>query len=156
MNRSWNRQKAISTEIAFLISNSVSRRKCGEDSWRKHDNLALDLLSKLRNGFFLTYDDLTASYVIIRHNIRTYRSDGVVAVIMSKQNAEAQLKKFEDFQDSSDRHEGWRYFIEKANLKAGANPAEATQQRQDQLEERELKAMQETDPPDSSSLRRQR
>jgi hypothetical protein len=79
-----------------------------------------------------------------------------VAVIGNKQGAEMQLKKFEDFQDSADRHEGWRYFIEMANLKAGANPAEATQQRQDQLEERELKAMQETDPLNFPPPRRQR
>ena len=71
----------------------------------------------------------------------------MIAVIRGKQNAESDLKKFEDAQDSSDRHEGWRYFIEKTNLKAGTNPAEATQHRQAELEGRELKALRETKPP---------
>jgi hypothetical protein len=82
-------------------------------------------LGKLRNGLFLTRDDVTASYAIIRHNIRTYRSAGVVAGVRGKQSAESELKKFEDSQDSSDRREGWRYFIEKTDLKAETDPAEA-------------------------------
>jgi len=93
-------------------------------------------------------DDNSASYAIIRHNIRTYRSAGVIAVIRGKQNAESELKKFEDSQDSSDRHEGWRYFIEKIALKAGTDPAAATQHRQAELEGRELKAQRETETPD--------
>ena len=36
----------------------------------------------------------------------------------------------EDSQEPSDRHEGWRYFLEKADLKAGTDPIEATQKRQ--------------------------
>jgi hypothetical protein len=102
---------------------------------------------RLRNGFLLTRDDLTASYVIIRHNIRTYRSDGVVAVVRGKQSAESELKKFEDSQDSSDRHEGWRYLLDQTDLKPGTDPAEATQHRQAELEARELKASQETKTP---------
>ena len=107
------------------------------------------------NGPFLTRDDLSASYAIIRHNVRTYRSAGVIAVLRGKQNAESELKKFEDSQDSSDRHEGWRYFIEKTELKAGTDPAEATQHRQNELEGRESDAQQEQEsktpnfrPPD--------
>jgi hypothetical protein len=100
-------------------------------------------------GFSLTRDDFTASYAIIRHNIRTYRSAGVLAVVRGKQSAESVLKKFEDSQDSSDRHEGWRYFIEKSNLKAGTDPAEATQRRQAKLEGRESKALRETKTPNS-------
>lgn len=71
----------------------------------------------------------------------------MVAVIGGRHNAESELKKFEDSQDSSDRHEGWRYFIEKTNLKAGTDPAEATQRRQAELEGRESKALQEPKPP---------
>jgi hypothetical protein len=67
----------------------------------------------------------------------------VVAVVRGKHSAESELKKFEDFQDSLDRHEGWRYFIEKTNLKAGTDPAEATQRRQAELEGRESKALRE-------------
>jgi hypothetical protein len=33
-------------------------------------------------------------------------------VIGGKHQAELELKKFEDAQDSSDRHEGWRYLID--------------------------------------------
>jgi hypothetical protein len=95
----------------------------------------------------LTRDDLTASYAIIRHNVRTYRSAGVLVVVKGKQKAESELKKFEDSQDSSDRHEGWRYFIEKTDVKAGTDPTEATEQRQGQLERRESKALEETKPP---------
>jgi hypothetical protein len=80
----------------------------------------------------------------------------VVAVIKSKQNAELQLKKFEDSQDSSDRHEGWRYFIEKIDLKAGTDPAEATLHRQAELEGRESDALQETKAPNFPSSDRQR
>lgn len=105
------------------------------------------------NGFPLTRDDLTSSYAIIRYNIRTYRSAGVVAVVGSRLNAESELKKFEDSQDSSDRHEGWRYLIDKTNLKAGTDPAEATRHRQAELEARESKALREArtsnfPPPD--------
>lgn len=103
----------------------------------------LSSLIRVGNGLFLTRDHLTASYAIIRHNIRTYQSAGVVAVVNGKHSAESELKKFEDFQDSSDRHEGWRYFIEKTNLKAGTDPTEATQRRQAELEGRELKALRE-------------
>jgi hypothetical protein len=92
-----------------------------------------------------------ASYVIIRHNIRTYRSAGVIAVVGGRQRAELELKKVEESQDSSDRHEGWRYLIDKTDLKAGTDPAEATQHRQDELEARELTAMRETNPLDPST-----
>ena len=62
-------------------------------------------------------------------------------MIRGKQNAESELKNFQDSQGSADRHEGWRYFIEKTDLKAGTDPAEATQQRQAELEVRESKAL---------------
>ena len=105
------------------------------------------------DGLFLTRDDLTASYAIIRHNIRTYQSAGVLAIVRGKQSAESELKKFEDSQDSSDRQEGWRYFIEKTDLEAGTDPAEATDRRQAELEGRDSKALRETKtrvfpPPD--------
>ena len=96
---------------------------------------------------FLTRDHLNASYAIIRHNIRTYQSAGVLAVVRGKHSAESELKKFEDSQDSSDRHEGWRYFIEKTDFKAGTDPTEATQRRQAELEGRESKALRETKTP---------
>jgi hypothetical protein len=99
------------------------------------------------NGLSLTGNDLTASYAIIRHNIRTYQSAGVLAVVRGKQRAESELKKFQDSQDSTDRHEGWRYFIEKTDLPAGTDPVEATRRRQAELEGRESKALRETKTP---------
>jgi hypothetical protein len=80
----------------------------------------------------------------------------VVAVVRGKQSAESELKKFEDSQNSSDRHEGWRYFIEKTDLKAGTDPAEATQHRQDELEGRESKALREEKTQSLPSPDRQR
>jgi hypothetical protein len=80
----------------------------------------------------------------------------VIAVIGGKQRAELELKKFEDSQDSSDRHEGWRYLIDKTDLKAGTDPAEATQYRQAELEARELKALREPATPNFSSPHRQK
>lgn len=93
----------------------------------------------------MTNDDLKASYVVIRHNVRTYESGGVVEVVKGRANAESALKKFESDQSSADRHEGWRYFLEKTNLKAGTDPAEATVLRQAELESRESKATREED-----------
>jgi hypothetical protein len=68
----------------------------------------------------------------------------VVQVLKGRLNAETTLRKFEDSQSSADRHEGWRYFIEKTGLKPGMDPAQATHRRQIDLELRESKALQET------------
>jgi hypothetical protein len=57
-------------------------------------------------------------------------------VLSGRHNAESELKKFENFQDSSDRHEGWRYVAE--------------------LEKRESKALREMDTATFSSPHRQR
>jgi hypothetical protein len=113
----------------------------------------LDLLA---NGFLLNINDSSASYAIICYNIRTYHSAGVVAVIGGKHQAELELKKFEDAQNSSDRHEGWCYFIERIDLKAGTDPAEATKHRQAELEGRESKALRAAETPNFFSPHRQR
>jgi hypothetical protein len=97
------------------------------------------------NGAPLTREEAITVYAIIRHNVRTYQSAGVVEVVKGKQSAEIAQKKFEESQGSSDRHEGWRYFIEKTELKAGTDPAEATHRRQTDLESRETKAQLDTD-----------
>jgi hypothetical protein len=69
----------------------------------------------------------------------------VVEVVKGRQNAESILKNFESEQSSADRHEGWRYFLEKSSIKAGTDSAEATELRQAELESRESKATQEGD-----------
>lgn len=111
------------------------------------------LTSRLASyGFSLTHEEVSASFAIIRHNIRTYRSAGVVEVVKGKQHAESTLQKLEACQDSSDHNAGWRYFIEKTGQKPGIDPAEATRQRQQELEVRESKAMETKSsiiPPDT-------
>jgi hypothetical protein len=94
---------------------------------------------------FLTNEEIKASYVVIRHNVRTYESGGVVEVIKGRTNAESALKRFEGEQSSADRHAGWRYFLEKTTLKAGTDPAEATELRQAELENRESKATRDSE-----------
>jgi hypothetical protein len=101
--------------------------------------------STVRNGFFLTPDENNGNYAIILHNVRTYRSAGVIAVIRSKRKAEDTVKEYEQAQSPSDHHEGWRYFIERTTLTPGTDPAEATNQRQAELELRESK--EDSTPP---------
>lgn len=91
----------------------------------------------------MTREELSASYAIIRHNIRTYCSAGVVEVVKGKQIAESRVQTLEAGQDSSDHLQGWRYFIEKTDQPPGTDPAEATQRRQQALEVREARAMHE-------------
>ncbi len=92
----------------------------------------------------MTHDDLTSSYAIIRHNIRTYRSAGVVGVVKGRHLAQSTLQKLEAaLAGSSDHHQGWRYFIEKTHQTPGIDPAEATLRRQRDLELRESTAMRE-------------
>jgi hypothetical protein len=85
-------------------------------------------------------DESKGSFAVIRHNIRTYESGGVMAVIRGKDSAETILKQFEQSQTSEDRHTGWRYFLEKTDLRAGMDPVEATNLRQSRLEMRESQA----------------
>ncbi len=84
-------------------------------------------ISPVLSGVSLTRDESKASYAIIRHNIRTYESGGVVLVIRGKENAEIRVKHFETGQRS--------------DLKAGMDPAEATNLRQMKLEMRESQAV---------------
>jgi len=90
----------------------------------------------------------------IRPPICIPRSAGVVAVVRGKRQAESELENFEDSQNSSDRHEGWRYFIEKTDLRAGTDPVKATEHRQAELEGREANVLRETEAPSFRSLER--
>ena len=111
-------------------------------------------LAQRLNGVSLTRDDLSGCFAVIRHNIRTYRSAGVVEVVKGKQNAELAVKKFEASQSSSDHQEGWRYFFERTGMKAGTDPTRATDLRQADLETRESEAVEAPNPssrPDSNS-----
>ena len=101
---------------------------------------------ELQEGVFLTRDESRICYAVIRHNVRTYESGGVVGVVKGRQNAEATMRQFEVGQSSEDRQLGWRYFLEKSELMAGIDPQEATHLRQMELEVRESQAQQ---PPTS-------
>ncbi len=70
-------------------------------------------------------------------------------MVRGKTTAEATLKNLEASQNSADRHQGWRYFIERSSIKPGTDPAEATHLRQAELEVRESKALKDTDSPES-------
>ncbi|MGO9124415.1 MAG: hypothetical protein ACLP6G_05950 [Terriglobales bacterium] len=100
-------------------------------------------------------EELKACYAVIRHNVRTYESGGVAAVIKGKQNAETTAKQYESGQSMEERQAGWRYFCEKTDLKPGTNPEQATRLRQAELETRESKALQDERflPPFSNSTR---
>jgi len=58
-------------------------------------------------------DHLKSSFAIIRFNSRTYQSGGVMAVVKAHAAAEHLLKDYEFGQSEQDRHNGWRYFLEK-------------------------------------------
>jgi hypothetical protein len=70
----------------------------------------------------------------------------VVQVIQGKLNAELSVKHLDAGESSEDRHAGWRYFLEKTEIKPGTDPAEATQLRQQELETRESDALRDAAP----------
>jgi hypothetical protein len=111
---------------------------------------------KLAKGLSLTSDDTNAAYAIILHNVRTYRSAGVIAVVRGRHKAESTLKAFQESQNSTDHHEGWRYFFEKTDVAAGTDPAEATKLRQAELERRESTHPPENDAPSTRSSNQQK
>jgi hypothetical protein len=69
-----------------------------------------------------------------------------VLVVKGRENADLRVKHFETGQSPEDRHAGWRYFVEKSDLKAGMDPAEATNLRQMKLEIRESQAQPDSMP----------
>jgi hypothetical protein len=83
------------------------------------------------------HTETKASFAVVRYNARTYESGGVMVVIRGRETAEATLKQFERSQSSEERNAGWRYFLEKTDLRVGMDPQEATNLRQARLEIRE-------------------
>ena len=81
-----------------------------------------------------------ASFAIIRYNFRTYESGGVMAVIKGRGNAETKMGHFEGGQSKEDRNVGWRYFLERTDLKPGMDPEKATKLRQERLDIRESRS----------------
>jgi hypothetical protein len=116
----------------------VSAAKTNERA--RNLNLASIPRYRARSGVSLKHDESKTSFAIIRHNVRTYESGGVVAVVKGKENAKNSVLQFESGQSSEDRHAGWRYFLEPTDLRPGMNPEEATNLRQTRLEVRESQA----------------
>ncbi|HEX3820090.1 MAG TPA: hypothetical protein VHW45_07150 [Candidatus Sulfotelmatobacter sp.] len=75
----------------------------------------------------------------------------MVEVVSGASNAELALKRLQECQDSVDHFQGWRYFLEKTDLKAGTDPIKATSLRQTALDTRESVAMQEEKSVSESS-----
>lgn len=69
----------------------------------------------------------------------------MIIVVSGKEIVDSELKRFEEAQDSLDRHEGWRYFIDKAEIRAGTDPAAATREREALFDAREAKALRENE-----------
>ncbi len=62
-----------------------------------------------------------------------------MAVIKRRSDAKIAIESFEGGQSKEDRNAGWRYFLEKTNLKPGMDPEKATRLRQARLDIRESK-----------------
>jgi hypothetical protein len=82
----------------------------------------------------------TASFAIIRYNLRTYEPGGVMAVIKGHGKAEATVAQFESEQSSEDRFAGWGFFLERTDLRPGMDPQKATSLRQTRMDVLESKA----------------
>lgn len=82
-------------------------------------------------------DESKVAFAVIRYNFRTYAAGGVMAIVKGRGNAEATKTQFEVGQSAQDRQEGWRYFLEKTDLKPGMNPEEATHARESRQDVRE-------------------
>ena len=63
-----------------------------------------------------------------------------MAVIKGRSNAKMKIEYFEGAQSNEDRNPGWRYFLERTNLKPGMDPEKATKLRQARLDVRESKS----------------
>jgi len=86
----------------------------------------------------------TASFAIIRYNLRTYEPGGVMAIIKGRGKAEVTVQHFESEQSREDRLAGWGYFLETTDLKPGMDPQKATSLRQTRMDIRESEAQDPT------------
>jgi hypothetical protein len=60
-----------------------------------------------------------------------------MAVLKTRAAAEQLLREYEFAQNETDRHNGWRYFLEQSDLLPGTSADEATRLRQTALDVRE-------------------
>jgi len=106
----------------------------------KHHSCSYDKDEASRAEGFLMRNKSTASFAIIRYNLRTYEPGGVMAIIKGCGKAEATVEDFEGQQSREDQFAGWGYFLEKTDLRPGMDPQKATSLRQTRLDVRESKA----------------
>ena len=85
-------------------------------------------------------DESKGAFAVIRFNFLTYAAGGVMAVVKGRVNSLATISQFEAGQSAEDRQAGWRYFLEKTDLKPGMDPGQATSLRQMHLDLRESEA----------------
>jgi hypothetical protein len=85
-------------------------------------------------------DESKGAFAVIRFNFLTYAAGGVMAIVKGRVNALAMISHFEAGQSGEDRQAGWRYFLEKTDLKPGMDPGQATNLRQMSLDVRESQA----------------
>jgi hypothetical protein len=86
----------------------------------------------------------TASFAVIRYNLRTYEPGGVMAIIKGRGKAEVTVQDFESGQSREDWLAGWGYFLERTDLRPGMDPEKATSLRQMRMDIRESKAQDPT------------
>jgi hypothetical protein len=79
-------------------------------------------------------DESEFSFAVVRFNERTYQSGGVVAVIKGVGAAQRTLNDFDWCQSEENRCAGWRYFLERTDLRPGMDPEKATKLRQVRLD----------------------
>jgi len=92
-----------------------------------------------REGFLMR-NKSTASFAIIRYNLRTYEPGGVMAIIKGRGKAEVTVGHFESEQSREDQFAGWGYFLERTDLRPGMDPQKATSVRQMRMDICESKA----------------
>ena len=91
----------------------------------------------LNKGRARMQDESKVAFAVVSYNFRTYAPGGVMAIVKGRANALSTITQFEAGQSAEDRQEGWRYFLEKTDLKPGMNPEEATTLRQTRMDVRE-------------------
>jgi hypothetical protein len=92
---------------------------CASYLWSEQQRLGCDMTDKSE-----------FSFAVVRFNERTYQSGGVVAIIKGVEAAKRTLANFDWCQSEENRREGWRYFLEKTDLRPGMDPEKATKLRQ--------------------------
>jgi len=94
----------------------------------------------------------TASFAIIRYNLRTYEPGGVMAIIKGRGKAEVSVQNFQSGQSRADSLAGWGYFLETTDLEPGMDPQKATSVRQMRMDIRESSAQDATLTPGAENL----